>query len=162
MGTSKTSNRRAANIIYFIPVLLVIVSCFLVGYGHFQALASWWFLIFLFSPILIWSIKTSYIAPKIFCIVAIFTQVVTLPWFFIINNEDWRWAGVNPFEFTALETVPIIGKIALFLYAFVIFVSFLYRFSGGPHCKKFQNSYFFPLTSEYSEAWQNHDGLDLE
>ena len=107
MGTSKTIKRSAANIIYYIPVLLVIVSCFLVGYGHFQALASWWFLMLLFFPILIWSIKTSYIAPKIFCIVAIFTQVVPLPAFFIINNDDWVWAGVNPFEFTALETFPI-------------------------------------------------------
>jgi hypothetical protein len=129
VGTSKISNRRVEIIIYSIIVLLVIVSCFLAGYGHFQALASWWFLIILFFPVLTWSIKTSYLAPKIFCIVAIFTQVVTVPWFFVLNSDDWVWAGVNPFEFTALETVPIIGKITLFLYAFVIFVSFFHRLS---------------------------------
>jgi len=138
MGTSKTIKRSRTKIVYFIFVLLVIVSCVLVGYGYFQALVSWWILMILFFPILIWSIKTSYIAPKIFCIVSIFTQVVTLPAFFIRNSDDWVWAGVNPFEFTVLETLPIIGKIALFLYTFVIFVYFFYRVSIK---KIFMNNY---------------------
>jgi hypothetical protein len=87
-------------------------------------------LILLFSPILVVIMKTSYTALKIFCIVAVVTQVLTLPLFFLTNNSlDWKWSGVNPFGFTFLETVLIIGKVALFLYALVVFVSYLHRFS---------------------------------
>lgn len=137
MHTSNKDNILFFYVIFGSFVFLSISSYLLAYYQMYQTLMAWWSLLVLFIPLLIWSLNTSNIALKIFCLTSIFTQFTTLPIFFIYNSNEWVWEDVKPFNFTALEALPIIFKAAFFIYSVILFVQFFNKITLKK--KKFNN-----------------------
>jgi len=115
--------------LFLASIFVITVSLFLTIIGEYQAFLTFWLAITLLLPPLLWSFKKPYITPKIFCLTAIFSQLLSIPGLYI-NKDRWAWWDSKPFTFMALETVPIFAKVALFLWAFVILFNVLYSLGG--------------------------------
>jgi hypothetical protein len=96
--------------------------------GEIEAMFAWWLVIMLLLPPTLWAFSTTYTSLKIFCLTSFGTQYLTLPFFFLYR-DNWQLADVKPFGFTALETLPILLKVSLFLCALVLFFKLIYRLS---------------------------------
>lgn len=112
--------------------------------GEFEAMLAWWMVIVLLLPPLWWALKTRYVALKIICLLAFITQFVTVPFFYF--NRDafaFNWGHVNPFGFTAVDALPMLSMVMLFVVCLIIFFKLLYRFrllgdSGNLQSDRFQ------------------------
>ena len=112
--------------------------------GEFEAMLAWWMAILILLPPLLWALKTRYLTLKIICFLAFITQIVTLP-FFYFNREAFTfvWGHVKPFGFTAVEALPMLSKVMLFLVCLIIFFKMLHRLhlfdrSSNPHSARFR------------------------
>lgn len=128
-------SRRLGNktLLYYLFGTVVLVSFGLVIAGELETLFAWWLTIVLLLPPLLWAFKTPYVALKTICGVSFITQFITLP-FFYVNSDRFAWGHVKPFNFTALESFPIMAKLSLFLFALVLLFKWIYtlNIAGGP------------------------------
>ena len=112
--------------------------------GEYEALMAWWMVIFLLLPPLIWALNTSYVALKTICLIAFTAQFVTVPIFYM-DRDTFSWGHVKPFGFTAIEALPMLSKVALFLVFLIVFFKVLYDLpisgcTAQRRSKKFQSS----------------------
>jgi hypothetical protein len=132
------------------------VGVLLVSFGlaiadEFNTILAWWIAIILLLPLLLWALKTPYVALKTICISSFLTQFITLP-FFYLRRDTFAWGHVKPFHFTGWEAFPMLAKVSLFMFALIVFFKWLYPISlfGGRSCsdkgsspfKDHQNKYF--------------------
>jgi hypothetical protein len=94
--------------------------------GEFETMLAWWMAIILLLPPLLWAQKNRYVSLKIICFLAFMTQFVSLP-FFYFDRDNFAWHHVKPFGFTALDALPILSKVMLFLFFLIVFFKLLYR-----------------------------------
>ncbi len=112
--------------------------------GEFEAMLAWWMVIILLMPPLLWAQKNHYISLKVICFLSFMTQFVSLP-FFYFDRDNFAWNHVKPFGFTAVEALPILSKIMLFLVILIISFKLLYRLhifggSSNPNYGRAQRS----------------------
>lgn len=102
--------------------LLVVTlgSVSLAASGEIQAMLAWWMAIALLLAPLVWALSSRYVTLIVVCASAFMTQFMTLP-FFYVDRDDFAFARVKPFGFTAAEAAPMLGKVALFLVSLVGF-----------------------------------------
>jgi hypothetical protein len=100
--------------------IVIVVSLGLASIDEIDAMLAWWMAIVLLLPPLILAFKTRSVALITICSVTFATQFLTLPLFYL-NKKEFAWGHVKPFEFTALEAFPMLGKVSLFLFVLIIF-----------------------------------------
>ena len=93
--------------------------------GEIQAMLAWWLVIVLLLPILMLAFKTNYIALKTVCLLAFSTQFISTP-FFYFNKDNFSFGNIHPFDFAAIEAWPMLSKVAVFMFLFVVFFKLLY------------------------------------
>lgn len=101
----------------------------------------------IFPPFLL-SLSTPYISLKIFLLISLVTQYITLPYFFL-DRDRWIFSDTIPFGFTALETFPILLKISLFLFAVLFFFRLIFRLSWTQRSIR-----KFSIASEYNSSFK--------
>ena len=113
-------------------VSIVLLSLALASFSEYDAMYAWWLVIALFLPALLWAVKSRFIALITIVSIAFLTQSLTLPIFYL-RRDEFSWGHVKPFGFTALESLPILIKLAVFIYALIILFKLLFRVSlvGG-------------------------------
>jgi hypothetical protein len=113
------------NIKKYLILGIFLISVALALKSEFQAILAWWLSIILLAPTFLWALKTKYVALKTICGVSFVTQLITIPFFFI-QRDEFPWGHVKPFTFTALESLPILGKIFIFMIIFILSFKLLY------------------------------------
>ena len=90
--------------------------------GETQTLGAFWFvLLFLFPPAYIGFFSKN-LALKVFCAIPFITQIISVPLFFI-TREEYAFYGHRPFEFTAIETAPVLLMVGIYMITVVFFVA---------------------------------------
>lgn len=131
---------------------VICISLWLALAGEYEAMLAWWLLIMLLLPPLLWALKTRFVALVTICSLAFASQFITLPLFYL-NRDEFAWGHVKPFGFTALEALPMLIKVAVFLYALIIFFGLFYRVSFvGKSSRKLSNRFYKSNTSTNSAS----------
>ena len=129
--------RKTVQTLAFGATVIVVGSVVMALTGETDAMLAWWMVILLLLPPLLWALKKRYTALKTICFLTFSSQFVTIP-FFYINRDDFLWGHVKPFNFTAVEALPMLSQVMLFVVCLIFFFKFLYRFrlfaGSSNHC----------------------------
>lgn len=109
-------------------LLFLGISSYLLLIDELVALVAWWFVIAVFSPMLLLSGVINSFSLHIFMGMAFVTQIISVP-FFVINRDRYEYSGwnaVKDFSFTIPEFVSIYSLVAFFLVVVVCSVGFLH------------------------------------
>lgn len=109
---------------------MVFTSILLIS-GEVQTVIACWIMIVCLLPPLILSWRTAYLSIKLFCGIVFVTQLVSLPVFFM-NPSLYVFQRHCPFDFTAVEVLPIYLRLSLFLLMMVFLTKGVERVLGPP------------------------------
>ena len=141
MWNKRKGKSLPASPIFYWGFIFIIVSLAFFVSGELVTLMTWWLMISLLLPPLVWTFRTRYVALKTICGVSFITQFLTLPFFYHYRNE-FAWGHVKPFGFTVIEALPILAKVSLFLFSLIIFFKFFYSATlFGRRCNKIENDF---------------------
>ena len=107
-------------------VLIGLVSVIMAVSNEQEAMLAWWSASLLLLPGLLLALRSNFVTLKVICLIACFTQFVTVPMFFL-TRDDFSWGHVKPFGFTAIEVWPIFLKVGAFLVLLALCFHFLSR-----------------------------------
>lgn len=99
--------------------------------GEVQTAGVLWVVIVCLLPPLMLALRTSYLSVKIFCATVFVTQIITVPVFYL-QRDRYAFSFHRPFDFTALEALPVFLLLGLFLWLVAYSVKLGQRGVGAP------------------------------
>lgn len=94
--------------------LMGVGSALLIANDEWQAMSAWWVATIFLLPALWLAQRSRFLTIQVVCLVAFFTQFITVPTFFLAHDE-FELTQTKAFEFTVWEVLPIFFKVGTFL-----------------------------------------------
>jgi hypothetical protein len=94
--------------------------------GEEQTAIAWWIMLACLLPSLIWVQRSRFYSVKLVVWLALFTQAVTMPLFYL-DPDGYAFQPHRPFGFTGLESLQVFLRLGLFLLVFLAIASLLER-----------------------------------
>lgn len=117
--------------IFYLFVLLCLVSLFLILADEWEAVGAFWIMIVCLLPAMWMALRTSYLSIKIFCATVLITQIITVPLFYL-RPDRYLFDEHRPFSFTAVDALPIYLHLGIFLFLVATVLKVSQRLIGRP------------------------------
>jgi len=99
--------------------------------GEWQAEGALLVAILCLLPALWFAQRMAYLSLKIFSAVTLITQIMTVPMFYL-RQEKYAFGGYRPYGFSALDVVPVLLPLGIYLLIVAYMVKLIQRIVGDP------------------------------